>query len=315
MPRTLESYGLDYTEQPTCETKADQSIRASDRYVDTHDPLRATTAVHSRVAAVQLGVDPGTFFCGAQLAQLIQLRRRPGFDHTRVGFIHVPPDHSTGEKARAKPQLHDRATNLAMVAQVLAIALRGFTRVGAALVLTGFGPFAGVADNPTEAFLGDPHSLDHTIALAHPGAQLDSARHLSTNLGVLVGIRDYHIPTQPGHSQELRLCTVLLQLAPTKADALAGHYFDPDVVADHFTHAMGICCNALVPAAIVSLGVDSSQSTGTHSPRFKIETQTRGWQRGVPRGHGATKRFERNLELAQVFMSARSQRAPPLHYA
>ncbi len=315
LPHGLDTYGLDYHDLPAGEVRADQNIRVSDRYVETRDLLRATTQVNSYVAAVSLGVDPGTFFCGAQFAGLIQLRKRPGFGDVHVGFIHVPPDRATGSKAQAKPQLHDREVNLEMIAQVVAVALRGLTQPAAAIVITGFGPFSGVADNPTQAFVDCPDTLDQTIALAHPGSQLVSSRDLDGTSGFRVGVRDYHISE---HSQVLRVFSVLLELAPTVADALAGRYYDPDVVADSFTAVTDICCmnnNGIPPVGIVSLGVDSSQATGTHPPRFKVETQTRGWHREGVLGRHATEDFQRDLTLATIFLAAREQKAPPLRYS
>ncbi|MEZ4383498.1 MAG: hypothetical protein R3A79_19365 [Nannocystaceae bacterium] len=315
----LDAYGLDYDGGAGSDAAADLGIRESDRYVDAHDPLRASVAAGSKVAAVQLGVDPGTFFCGAQLAELLHLRGRPEFARLRVGFIHVPPDRSTGAQARSKHQLHGRAKNLEMIARVVAVALRGWTpATGGALVLTGFGAFRGVASNPTQAFIRSPKLLDRTLELAHPGARPTASRELARSAGLCVEARDYAVPQRNAKgSRRLKLLTGLLELAPSQGDALAGGYFSAELVAQHFAQLVERCVAAnggAAPAAILSLGVDSSQSTGARGPRFKIETQTRGWHRSSERRATATEHYQRDVDLARVFMAARAMAAAPLLY-
>ncbi len=315
----LRTYGLDYDPAAQPQALADQGIRASDRYVDDRDPLRARTIVDGRTAQVQLGVDPGTFFCGAQLAELLRLRRARTPPQIRVGFVHVPPDRETGPQAQAKAELHPRTTNLEMIAQVLAIALRGLTPTTAgALLLTGFGPFQGVADNPTHAFVRDAANLDRAISLAHPGAAPGTTTTLDTALRTPALLREYSLPRAGLRPRRrLRLFSALLHLAPDDDDALAGRYFDPGTVAASFEELVDACAAAnegAGPNAIISLGVDSSQSAGPRPPSFKIETQTRGWHRGGSPGRSASAAFQRDLDLAEVFMDARREAAAPLRY-
>ena len=124
----------------------DAGVRAADAHVAAHDPLRGRL-VHpawpAHPAAVALGVEPGTYFCGG-LAHLLATLDRPGL---RAGFIHVPPD-----AAVPRPALLDLIG--LVVAGVLA-ALEA-ERPAPTVLLTGFGPFPGVPDNPTAAFVADP---------------------------------------------------------------------------------------------------------------------------------------------------------------
>lgn len=121
----------------------DAGLRAADAHVAAHDPLRGRI-VHpawpDAVADVALGVDPGTYFCGG-LAHALA-----GRSGARTGFVHVPPDERV-----PRPALLDLIG--AVVAALLAAlaAERPWRRA----LLTGFGPFPGVADNPTAAFVGD----------------------------------------------------------------------------------------------------------------------------------------------------------------
>jgi pyrrolidone-carboxylate peptidase len=86
-----------------------------------------------------------------------------------VGFIHVPADAETagasGERSRAERHVR--------TARVLACALRGVVdelhavgRDPARVLLTGFGPFAAVASNPTGDFIEHDESVTHAIELA-----------------------------------------------------------------------------------------------------------------------------------------------------
>ena len=113
----------------------DAGVRASDAYVAAHDPLRGRLG---DVADVALGVDPGRYFCGGLAAALGRRRAR-----ARVGFVHVPPD-------RALPRSQLLALTDEVVRGVLA-ALAAEAPLGRVLV-TGFGPFPGVPDNPTAAY-------------------------------------------------------------------------------------------------------------------------------------------------------------------
>lgn len=304
-PHALDAYRRDYVGGDPA--AADHGIRASDAYVDARDPLRAYARAGPHAAAVRLGVDPGTFFCGAQLAELLRLRGRPDLAGVRVGFIHVPPDRATGPLAAAA--LHDRATNLEHAAAVVAIALRGCAPPGGALLLTGFGPFRGVADNPTAALVDGPRHLDRAVALAHPGASIERARDLAV-AGLAATERRYHLP---GPARSLSLFAATLPLAATDRDALAGRYASPEVVAARFADLLAAVCSArggAPPDAIVSLGVDSTQLAGLRPPTFKVETQTRGWHQGG----GVPNPFARDLTLARVFLAARRRREPPLDY-
>lgn len=299
--RVLATYGRDYRPDDL-PARDDLTIRASDRYVRERDPLRALArSDDGRASDVRLGVDPGAFFCGAQLADLQDLVRAPPFaGRTRIGFLHVPPDRATGPAAADNLELHPRATNLEHAARVLAVALRSLLAgPGArALLLTGFGPFRGVADNPTAALVDDPAAIARCITLAFPGARrLDPHHHPAFTL---------HRFAAPD-GRELTIACAALPLAPTRDDALAGRYASPHATEAEFLRRLAAVCDALggPPAGVLSLGVDSGQATTTTRPTFKVETQTRGWHRGDERGRTATDTFRTDHDLARIFLHAR----------
>ena len=114
----------------------DAGVRASDAWVAAHDPLRAALRHPTWPALVcdlALGVDPGTYYCGGLAAHLATVP-------VPAGFVHTPND---GQLPRAA--LLD-FMGLAVDRCVAALG-------GGRVLLTGFGPFPGVPDNPTAAFV------------------------------------------------------------------------------------------------------------------------------------------------------------------
>lgn len=302
----LDAYGRDYRPEGGPGV-TDLGIRASDRYVGQRDLLRGRAAGSGAVADVQLGVDPGTFYCGDQLAALIALAR----EHKLLaGFIHVPPDRSTSARAAAAVHLHARGPNLEQCARVVAVALRGMVEetCDATIVLTGFGPFLGVADNPTTAFVSEPAHLERALRLAFPDVRGEAVAAISDPHGAPLGLRR-SFRRSDGEGR-IRLVTAVLALAASPEEALAGRYFDTDTTAANFRRLIAATIAAdegAAPAGVISLGVDSGQIVRAARPAFRIETQTRGFHSGERRGRTATDGFQRTLELARIFMRARSR--------
>ncbi|MDB5099272.1 MAG: hypothetical protein JWM80_3693 [Cyanobacteria bacterium RYN_339] len=168
MPVT--AYRLGYQPAPITAPQ-DQGIRASDAYVAAHDPLRARVGE----ADLALGVDPGTYFCGGLAHWLAHTGRRGG-------FIHVPPGSTPVE--------------LAAVVALALEALHAATPFRTALV-TGFGPFPGVPENPTAAFIAagllPPGATGAVLALYGPDGEAYTAMpSVETQLAAL-GAFDVHL--------------------------------------------------------------------------------------------------------------------------
>jgi pyrrolidone-carboxylate peptidase len=235
-------------------------------YVTSYDPLAYRVDADGSQALVSIGVEPGTFFCGGLLRHLSDYEAM----HPDVitGFIHVPPDLDSHVHAGADSPLATRARNLALIGKVVdeSIALLGRHRAGLVVYLTGFGPFVGVQSNVTQEYV-----------LSQRGA----GRH-----------------------------GALLELAPYASRALAGQYYTGmDEVKAQFD--AGLAAVRVVagrsPDLILSLGVDSSQNdlAAGGVPRFKVESQTRGFsfagfterdfsQRPIPHTELATRWLERH---------------------
>jgi hypothetical protein len=297
----LDAYGRDY--RPDDGTSVgDGGVRSGDRYVARHDPLRLVVEGEGgEQADVQLGVDPGVFYCADQLANLIELARARA---VVTGLIHVPPDRSTGAAAAAAAHLHPRAATLEQCARVVAVALRGMAdRTGeGAIVVTGFGPFLGVADNPTAAFVTDAAILERTVQHALPGARAGACVPLFTGAGGPPAHRRAYVA--PDGSRALELVTAVLALAAAPADALAGRYFDTDTTARNFRLLIEAVTRERALAGVLSLGVDSGQARRAARPAFRVETQTRGFHQGS-RGRTASDAFQRTLDLARIFLHAK----------
>lgn len=184
----LDAYGRDYCPEPGARV-ADGAIRSGDRHVGAHDPLRAVAIASCGAAAdVQLGVDPGRFYCADQFANLIEIGAELAIP---VGFIHVPPDRSTGAVAAGAGHLYARSAGAEQCARVLATALRGMFEetYDGTVVVTGFGPFVGVADNPTAAFVGDDRGLEGMMRRALPEMRIEASEAVADARGAVLGVR------------------------------------------------------------------------------------------------------------------------------
>ena len=289
----LDAYGRDYDPEEAAAI-ADGAIRASDLYVLRRDPLRARAVEGGRAAAVRLGVDAGRFYCGHVFAELCARAEAAGERRPRVGFIHVPPDRGCGARAEGDARLHARAVNIAQIGRVVATALRemaGETGNWSA-ILSGFGPFEGVVDNPTAAFVGEGAAVAAAVALAFPGAAWTG----STRRGAAAEIHDFMVPG--ARPRRLEVIAGVLALATSAAEAAAGRYVGPARIAAE-VEGLWTAAGAAGPTVALGLGVDSSQLGGALPPTFKIEVQTWGWQ-----GEGGRRR---NTDLARAFLEVRGR--------
>lgn len=123
--------------------------------------------------------DAGAFFCAHTLFALhhappSSLLRRDGGEPL-AGFLHVPPDPWTMSNAPAPKA--ERFAALGLVASWAMAGLETMARPllgeGEAwrLLLTGFGPFRDVTNNPTGAFIANADALQRSVALAFGDAE------------------------------------------------------------------------------------------------------------------------------------------------
>jgi hypothetical protein len=288
--------------------------------VDHEDSLSLRAVVRAsggEQAWLRLGADPGGFFCGALFADLLMARREGLLAaQTCVGFLHVPPDQACSAAAAASPRLCSRAVNLEMIGRVLGSLLCRDLLVGPQdrrVLITGFGPFEGVCDNPTAAFVGDAGAIDSMIALASPEAARSGRREAFFLEGeaeaadAVSGWVDRFRAAEG--AQTIEVVTGLLPLAREAREALAGRY-RPLAEVEAGISALLAAARAAGPLdAVISLGVDSGQiaGDGAEAPVFKVETQTWGWQRGRERGRSSSAEPQRCFDLGAIVARARAR--------
>lgn len=236
--------------------------------------------VDGATAAVVASDDPGTFYCAGLARELARYNAaRPA---TVTGFMHMPADQATGPVAAANPALLTRRENHALAARVLgrfvaAIAGDAGEQV---VMLTGFGAFEHVADNPTRAFVetlaGEANAASLDAVVRQAFGRTFEREPMAARDGRVTAYR-YRLD---GHA--VVLATGVFALAETEELAVAGRHTATmadlrarlaDLLAD-VAHATG----GRTPDAIIGLGVDSKQAAnGPKDHRFKLETRSLGF--------------------------------------
>jgi hypothetical protein len=124
---------------------------------------------------VKLGSDAGDFYCEHALFVALRTAAAPDsvvgvndFGERLVGFLHVPVDAQTeGRGPPASPAERHRGTR-----EIVALALRGYFDAAKSnadsvrILLTGYGQWGNVVDNPTGAFVKDSANIDAAVRLA-----------------------------------------------------------------------------------------------------------------------------------------------------
>lgn len=143
------------------------------------------TLFQSPNATVIHGTDPGDFYCEhvfyaseAQAAAPGSAVQRNASGERLTGFLHLPDDQWTGGAGGAYTEAdRHRGTR-----EVVGAALRGYyddlapqvRQDPLRIMLTGFGPFESIADNPTGDFVSHQENIDASMRAAF-GANLLTA--------------------------------------------------------------------------------------------------------------------------------------------
>jgi hypothetical protein len=128
----------------------------------------------SAQATVEHGTDPGDYYCEhvffnaqATAAKTPSVAKNAEGEKL-VGFLHCPPDAWTETKGGKYAQ----ADRHAGTREVVGAALKGYFEDAAPsvktdpvkILLTGFGPFMSIEDNPTGDFVTHPENIDAALA-------------------------------------------------------------------------------------------------------------------------------------------------------
>lgn len=120
--------------------------------------------------SIRTSRNAGNYYCAHAFYVLARwCEREPGA--LGAGFLHVPPDAETSGEGSAGPDRHER------LGTVVAAALRGLLEEHSGprlrVLLTGYGAFQGVLDNPTGAFVAAKEAVARTLERA-AGARAES---------------------------------------------------------------------------------------------------------------------------------------------
>jgi hypothetical protein len=213
----------------------------------------AADATQMRVAdaPVRLSTHAGDFYCGHCyfLAQQAAADPAAGVVHVAgaplVGFLHLPEDApARGGGGRGRGQ---GAARFVATSAVVAAALAGTVDAAAVatgdaapvrVLLTGFGPWGVITDNPSGAFVADGEALDATLAAAFPA--------LTWRPGA-AGERRARVATARG-PRELQVRPAVLPVS--------------DAAIDGGPRSIGGLIAAWRPHAVLSLGVRSRPWAG-----------------------------------------------------
>jgi pyrrolidone-carboxylate peptidase len=202
-------------------------------------------------ATVRHGHDPGDFYCehtffttqeAANAASTSIVKNPHG--EALVGFLHVPSDPQTYQPAA----VDDQAARHAGTREVVGAALRGYVdeihRSGqrpARVLLTGFGSWESVQNNPTGDFVAHRENVDAAMRQAF-------GRRLLTREGVRVGGDDssevWSYRVQDGATGRAREVRIEARRLPVTDDAINGS-----------AHSLQQAIGRFRPHAVISMGV------------------------------------------------------------
>ena len=178
-PRLAEPKSTAWTAPPTGKPDAFESrgIARGSTVPAEHAGLPEVLATTVGGVTVNHGTDPGDFYCEHMFFSAQTESLRPGTSivgnaegERLVGFLHVPRDNwSEGAGGPYTQEQRHAGTR-----EVIGDALRGYfdaaaAQVGAGpvrILLTGYGPFDSMTDNPTGDFVTHPENLDAAMRQA-----------------------------------------------------------------------------------------------------------------------------------------------------
>lgn len=219
------------------------------------DGVRVTTSTNA-----------GSYYCAHAFFMLARWAERTP-EARGVGFLHVPADPETTGDGRPQARRHD-ATHA-----VVAAALRGLLDHEGAdelrVLLTGYGPFQGVVDNPTGAFVGAAPELQR--ALLRATGQAPSA---------LPPLRDAGHTLPLWRSGRLVLAALVLEVSDRSLDADAPGSLPWALAsfAPHYALSMGVHRKSdafRVELLPTNAGLTHDERSARHAPGVPATTLLR----------------------------------------
>lgn len=200
-----------------------------------------------------------------------------------VGFLHVPRDAWTGAMSQGS---HSQTERHERTRQIVGTAISGYLDAAAhaldtdepfRMLLTGFGPFSGTHDNPTQSFVVHPENLDAAMQLGF-GAQL------LTPFGYRSGESDSRAVTEyivllGGEERRVQIYTRVLPVSDEALDPAAPTSL-PAAIIEHEPHA------------VLSMGV---RPVTAYELEFHADDGGLNWGGAAPAAHDASKRASFSL--------------------
>jgi hypothetical protein len=247
---------------------------------------------------VAQGREAGDFYCEHLLFMALGESQRPQSSFCRdatgaplVGFLHVPPDADCYDAANLRPAAERQRQTRAVVGKAIASYItsaapkcNGTVR----LLITGFGPFGPIKNNPTGAFVS---SADNLLAALQAGFGADRV----TALGQGSGAERFLV--RLGRSS----VTVMIwgQLLPVNDSAIDGRS----------PHAIQTLCRTLAPHALLCLGVgaagDYVAETRADSGGLVLEPYPHHDDTALPNERDQKTATRKNLSLARALAGVR----------
>jgi pyrrolidone-carboxylate peptidase len=248
--------------------------RASD--VTSFPQVLATIGQHT----VELGTDPGNFYCEHMFFSTQEKAAEPGCSiladaqgERFCGFLHFPRDPETTLDP-STPPARSQAERHAETREIVARAIRGWSEAIAPqigqeplrILLTGYGAFMDVRNNPTGDFVSHQENLDAAMARAF-------GTRLKTPQGVLQPADDQGAPTYlyrldagSGREQLAYISAIEFPVADAAIDPHSPHPVQGviDHVKPHAVLSMGVADDRYLTEYRADAGGLSRADGGAH---------------------------------------------------
>ncbi len=255
---------------------------------------------------VVVGDDPGGYYCEHVFYTALKAAATcPGIVRDRwndplVGFLHIPgsrdrwlradsPAHGSPVDSASRHRGTRRVVGLAIAGYVAEIALSAPEDEPVRLLITGFGPFAAVVDNPTGHFVLGRDNLDAAMGVAFGRRLLTTKGEPAVIEPQMPTIWQYRVRSNDGRERRIWLGTVRLTTDDTA------------MAADHPTSIVTAMAGSFQPQAVLSLGVARKART------FIAEhaASDRNLSNGCHMEKAADERLPSNFALARALVRRR----------
>ncbi len=197
---------------------------------------------------VYASTNAGNYYCGHLFYLLSRWALQA--DGRGAGFLHVPADRwTTGAPAAPATDRHARTR------VVIAAALRGIADAGVhqRVLVTGYGAFSGVVDNPTGAFVASSQqlsaALSRSVGAARVGSDTDAGLPTLHAGGLTVARMQLAVDDTALHAHAPgSLAAALSAFEPHAVIAMGVHRADANYRVEQTPTSAGLRTHAVAPS-------------------------------------------------------------------